>query len=157
MGQFVELLKPKIAALPSDRSRILFFTYLHHAAAKKLDEIGEPPGCLLRPVTQPATTGPAAPTNHKPLNGQSSIELDIPDGELNAEVIEALKIANEIIEKAESGDVPFEGQEFAESVCEKARGIYETVNERRSVTHKQLTSLSNMLDGLDRWLERVNY
>lgn len=51
-----------------------------------------------------------------------------------------------------AGAVPDAGEEFAESCCERARGIAETVEESGRVTEKQLTALRNMRDGLKRWV-----
>jgi len=65
--------------------------------------------------------------------------LDLPESQRNE--IDAL-----------AGAVPTEGMEFTESCCEHARGIAETVEERGTVTEKQLTALRNMRDGLKRWV-----
>ena len=51
-----------------------------------------------------------------------------------------------------AGAVPDAGQEFAESCCEHARGIAETVEESGRVTSAQLGALRNMRAGLKRWV-----
>lgn len=66
------------------------------------------------------------------------------------EVSEALDIADECMSMID--DLPTRGQEFGESVCERVRGIVETIEESGRVTEKQREALENMRDGLSRWM-----
>lgn len=64
---------------------------------------------------------------------------------------EALRIAEEIEDLAESPDLPSAGVDFAESVSEKAASIAETIEDTGEVTDAQWNALNNMLAGLRRW------
>jgi hypothetical protein len=68
----------------------------------------------------------------------------------NSTVEEALALCDEI--GAMADDVPERGEEFAASVCERARDIRETIEERCSVTDSQMAALENMAAGLAKWI-----
>ena len=52
----------------------------------------------------------------------------------------------------ESGDIPYSGMEFAESVREGVAGIKRTINKRGYASKNQLTALENWADGLTKWI-----
>lgn len=70
-------------------------------------------------------------------------------GELDRSVTEALEIAEEI--ESLAADLPEEGEEFGQSVSEKAADIAANIEKHNRVTDGQLDALENMLDGLRRW------
>jgi hypothetical protein len=119
-----EILRDAIAALPSDRSRQIFFEMLKATAEKNL----------------PA----AAPTRNTiphPLTEASSLDADAD---------EAITLVDEIRELADQ--VPDRGREFAESVLERAKAIGESIERSGRATEKQLAALENMLAGLEAWV-----
>lgn len=70
-------------------------------------------------------------------------------GELTPEY--AYEVCDEIESLAD--DVPERAEDFAESVCETSAGIRETIEQRDSVTEKQITALENIRDGLRKWVD----
>ena len=68
---------------------------------------------------------------------------------LDASVKEALSIAEEI--ESMAADLPEEGEDFGESVAEKAADIAANIKSHNRVTDNQLNALENMRDGLSRW------
>ncbi len=67
-------------------------------------------------------------------------------------VEEALELVDSIVDGC--GQIPERGQEYAESVSERATDIGRTIEERQFVTDKQMSALENMLAGVNRWIER---
>lgn len=65
-----------------------------------------------------------------------------------------VETATDLIEQIESivEDLPEEAEDFGMSVAETASDISKYIDERGTVTKKQLTALENMLDGLQRWI-----
>lgn len=66
-------------------------------------------------------------------------------------VEEAIDLCNEIMQKA--SEVPEEGEDFAESVAEKAESIKKWIQKHDEVTSAQASSLENMSEALDRWIK----
>lgn len=64
---------------------------------------------------------------------------------------EAINLAEQIIELADSPDLPSAAIDFAESVADKARDILENVEYENRATSGQIEALQNMLNGLERW------
>lgn len=71
----------------------------------------------------------------------------------NPSATEATALAEEIIELADSEDLPSAAIDFAESVAYKARDILAAVESENRATPGQIEALKNMLDGLERWFE----
>lgn len=69
----------------------------------------------------------------------------------------ATALAEQIIELADSPDLPSAGIEYAESVAGKARNILESVESENRATSGQVGALQNMLAGLVRWFNRRGY
>lgn len=67
------------------------------------------------------------------------------------DVAEAIAIAAEIQALAE--ELPDEGEEFGDSVINKAASIAANVEKHQRVTAGQMEALKNMLDGVQRWFE----
>lgn len=47
--------------------------------------------------------------------------------------------------------VPLAGAQFADSVCDKLRGIRQTVTNNQCSTPKQWSAVENMIRGLEKW------
>jgi hypothetical protein len=62
------------------------------------------------------------------------------------------QFCRDTIERCE--DLPDRAAEFHESVTERLSGIAETIERRQSVTEGQRSAISNMADGVERWLDR---
>ena len=69
--------------------------------------------------------------------------------DLSPDVKEALALVEEIESLVE--ELPDAGEEFGESVLEKASDIAATIEANDRVTDGQMTALENMLDGVQRW------
>ncbi len=69
-----------------------------------------------------------------------------------SEATDALDLCEEILGKLD--DLPDEAEEFASSVGEKTESIQNYIERYGRVSPKQKTALENMLEGVDRWLER---
>lgn len=69
----------------------------------------------------------------------------------NTLATKATALAEQIIELADSPDLPSAGIDYAESVADKARDILESVESENRATSGQIEALQNMLDGLERW------
>lgn len=65
--------------------------------------------------------------------------------------VAAIEQCDRIIEKC--GEVPDDGEDFADSVIEKAASIRDWIHKHGRVTDRQQTALDNMESGVDRWLE----
>lgn len=65
--------------------------------------------------------------------------------------VQAIDQCDLIIEKCEH--VPFDGEDFAKSIKEKAASIRKWIQENGKVTKNQQAALDNMESGVDRWLE----
>ena len=128
--QFVDLLRDELPKLPSDRSRMLFWSKLHDAAARRIKPA---PACVhCRPIAE------LYKPNRKPPPSSGTEDID-----------GALAIAEEIQAMAE--ELPDEGYEFGESVSAKAADIAENIEEHNRVTPGQMEALENMQDGLSKW------
>jgi len=61
----------------------------------------------------------------------------------------AYELCDEILSLAE--DVPSEGIDFAESVCESCREVRGTIEKTGRVSERQMEALENWLSGLQAW------
>lgn len=114
--QMGEFLLPKIAGLPSDESRHIFWRLMLESVQKNI-----------KPRTPPKPPKPSRATSAD----------------------DALEMVDEIRNLADS--ICENGQEFADSVLEKAESIAETVERSDYATDGQLQALENMLEGLRAW------
>ena len=69
-----------------------------------------------------------------------------------AEVQEWIDKCNEGVERSE--EIPEEGEVFAHSVAARLEAIADWIEDHELVTEAQKTAIQNMLDGIERWLER---
>jgi len=65
---------------------------------------------------------------------------------------DAVKLCEEITKLCD--EVPEEGEDFADSVAEKALGIQDWIETNKHCTPKQAEALQNMKSGLLKWTER---
>jgi hypothetical protein len=63
---------------------------------------------------------------------------------------QALAMVDDICEACEQ--IPSRGQDFAESVIEKATAIGNNIEQHNRITAGQWSALQNMLDGCERWI-----
>lgn len=80
----------------------------------------------------------------------STLDLDL-STEDDEDVEDARRVLEEIEGMAE--EVPERAREFAEGCVEKAHAIVSSCEERGRVTANQMLALSNMRDGLEKWLD----
>lgn len=77
--------------------------------------------------------------------------VTIPTPKENPDVARVREMVDEICSIAEEVDSDA-GFEYAESVCDSARELLETVEQMNYVTKNQFTALENWLAGLSRWI-----
>jgi len=140
MRQMVDLIKAEIQQLPSDRSRQMFFSHLHKAAACKMNP---PPACEFAANQPEERQQDRIPRRTRENNPVSTLPQDVE---------EALSISRSIVENARYIESD-EGIEFAESVSEKSRSIGRTIERNNRVTVNQMRALQNMLEGTLQWLQ----
>lgn len=103
------------------------------------------------------------PTPAEPVTATTATVRDTPpdagkkrkptgDDAMALRVQEATDLVSSILEGCD--EIPERGEEFAESVREKAADIGNTIEERQFVTDSQLRALENMLAGVNRWIDR---
>lgn len=102
-------------------------------------EFSQRPKCVCE---RPATPG----VNIKP---KSTVKVSAtPQADDSAE--QAFELCDEIESLAD--DVPSRGQDFADSVLEKAADIRASVEQLGRASDGQISALENMRDGLSRWI-----
>lgn len=130
--QLGSLMKPEIEALPDNESRRKFWEIMLSICKAKLGIVDKPAAGI--PAREKVTKAAEGPDDRDP-----------------EKIEEALAMAEQIREYAE--EVPEEGEEFAMSVAEKARDIAISIDRHEKVTDRQMEALSNMLDGVLKWVK----
>lgn len=122
---------------------------LRKEAQEIIDLIGYKPSrfweVLIELAGEKLPPKPSLPLNPPPLPPHKSKRRDVLTPEY------AYELCDEIESLAE--DVPERAEVFAESVCETAASIRETIEQRESVTEKQINALENIRDGLRKWVD----
>lgn len=117
-----DLLKPEVKALPSDRSRAIFWQMLAERVDKRLGK------------------RPSPPAQRAPRRADLP-----PDDEVEA----ALEQCDELLERI--GELPSKADDFAASVKETVESIRESIDSRQKFTSGQAEALENIERGVGAW------
>lgn len=127
--QFVDLIRDDFIALPSDAARVKFLKFLSEKVGSSLAKL-EPP---------------STPTVKQQSPCAANARTRSEDGD--GDVFEAIGIAVEIRDLSEVVDWP-----DAADVAAKASDIAENIERCGRVTDAQMSSLENMLRGMQAWV-----